>query len=208
MAPPIDQSAVEAGAKAYDWNDTTGLARRFIPGQPNGMHTLTGLAHDRASHVAYDPEINQEAIHRRSLKLAALQKTLLPPTVFGESEGDLLVVGWGSTRGAIEEAVEGLRNEGLKVSSVHIRFLQPLQPGLKEIMQRFKTVMTIEGNWCDRPEDALIDENNRRYSALAMLLRSRYLVDVDCWSEVRGQPITPSTIRKVVRAKLEKATQS
>jgi 2-oxoglutarate ferredoxin oxidoreductase subunit alpha len=68
--------------------------------------------------------------------------------------------------------------------------------------------MTIEGNWCDRPEDALIDENNRRYSALAMLLRSRYLVDVDCWSEVRGQPITPSTIREVVRAKLEKAKQS
>ena len=52
--------------------------------------------------------------------------------------------------------------------------------------------MTIEGNWCDRPEDELIDENNRRYSALAMLLRSRYLVDVDCWSEVRGQPIKPS----------------
>ena len=57
--------------------------------------------------------------------------------------------------------------------------------------------MTIEGNWCDRPEDALIDEDNRRYSALAMLLRSRYLVDVDCWSEVRGQPIKPGTICRV-----------
>ncbi len=50
-------------------------------------------------------------------------------------------------------------------------------------------MITIEGNWCDRPDDALIDENNRRYSALAMLLRARFLVDVDCWSEVRGQPI-------------------
>ena len=48
------------GAKPYDWDPDTGLARRFIPGQPGGMHTLTGLAHDRDSHVAYDPEINQE----------------------------------------------------------------------------------------------------------------------------------------------------
>ena len=62
-------------------------------------------------------------------------------------------------------------------------------------MQRFKKVMTIEGNWSDDPNDEIIDENNRRYSALAMLLRSRYLVDVDCWSEVRGQPIKPGTDR-------------
>lgn len=62
---------------------------------------------------------------------------------------------------------------------------------------------TIEGNWCDRAEDELIDEHNRRYSALALLLRARYLVDVDCWSEVRGQPIKPSTICGVIRAKLQ-----
>ena len=52
LAPPIDQSAIPEGAQAYDWDATTGLFKRFIPGQPNGMHTLTGLAHDRASHVA------------------------------------------------------------------------------------------------------------------------------------------------------------
>ncbi len=203
LAPPVDQSAVPAGAKPYDWDAATGLARRFIPGQPNGMHTLTGLAHDRSSRVAYDPEINEEGIHHRSLKLAALQKTLKTPPVFGEPEGDLLVIGWGSTQGSIEEAVARLNAEGHKVSSLHLRFLQPLPAGIKEILQRFKRVMTIEGNWCDRPEDALIDETNRRYSALAMLLRARYLVDVDCWSEVRGQPIKPGTIYRVVRAKLD-----
>ena len=90
------------------------------------MHTLTGLAHDRDSHVAYDPEINEESIHFRSLKLAALQRTLKTPPVFGDPEGDLLVIGWGSTKGAIEEAVEALRAEGRKVSSMHLRFLQPL----------------------------------------------------------------------------------
>ena len=206
LAPPVDQSAVPEGMKPYDWNAATGLARRFIPGQRGGMHTLTGLAHDRDSHVAYDPEINEESIHFRSLKLAALQRTLKTPPVFGDPEGDLLVIGWGSTKGAIEEAVEALRAEGRKVSSMHLRFLQPLPGGIKDVMQRFKRVMTIEGNWCDRPDDQLIDESNRRYSALAMLLRARYLIDVDCWSEVKGQPIKPSTIRRVLAEKLnEKA---
>jgi 2-oxoglutarate/2-oxoacid ferredoxin oxidoreductase subunit alpha len=204
VAPPVDQSEIPQGHKPYDWDATTGLARRFIPGQPGGVHTLTGLAHDRLSHVAYDSEINRESIHARSLKLAALQKTLKPAPVHGDDSGDLLVIGWGSTKGAIEEAVDGLRAEGRKVSSVHLTFLQPLAPGLKEIMAGFKQVITIEGNWCDDPNDKIIDENNRRFSALAMLLRSRYLVDVDCWSEVRGAPIKPATIRRVLLDKLQR----
>jgi len=204
LAPPIDQSEVPAGAKPYDWNPTTGLARRFIPGQPGGMHTLTGLAHDDLSHVAYDPESNETSIRARSHKLAALQKTLATPPVFGDPKGDLLVIGWGSTKGAIEEAVTSLRAKGHKVSSLHLTFLQPMAPGIKEIMQRFKKVITIEGNWSDDPNDAIIDESNRRYSAVAMLLRSRYLIDVDCWSEVRGQPIKPNTIERVLLEKLKK----
>ena len=205
LAAPADQSRVAPGARPYDWDAETGLSRRFIPGQPGGMHTLTGLAHDRASHVAYDPEINQESIHARSLKLATLAKTLRPPVVHGDAEGDLLVVGWGSTRGAIEEAVDGLRAEGHRVSALHLSFLQPMQPGLKAIMQRFAQVMTIEANWSDRPDDAMIDADNRRYSALAMLLRSRTLIDIDCWSEVKGQAIKPSAIRRVALAKLRAA---
>ncbi|MFI5023916.1 MAG: 2-oxoacid:acceptor oxidoreductase subunit alpha [Alphaproteobacteria bacterium] len=202
VAPPVDQSGVPAGAKPYDWDATSGLARRFIPGQPNGMHTLTGLAHDSLSHVAYDPQSNEQGIRARSLKLAALQRTLKAPPVFGGQTGELLVVGWGSTKGAIEEAVESLREEGHKVSSLHLTFLQPMPPGIKEIMQRFKKVVTIESNWCDRPDDEIIDETNRRYSAVAMLLRSRYLIDVDCWSEVRGEPIKPNTIRRVILERL------
>jgi len=203
LAPPVDQSEVPEGAKPYDWNPTTGLARRFIPGQHGGMHTLTGLAHDKLSHVAYDPESNEMGLRARSLKLAALQRTLKTPPVFGDPKGDLLVVGWGSTKGAIEEAVEKLCAEGRKVSSLNLTFLQPLPPGIKEIMQKFKKVITIEGNWSDNPNDEIIDENNRRYSALATLLRSRYLVDVDCWTEVCGQPIKPNTIQRVLLEKLK-----
>ena len=204
VAPPVDQSSLLEGAKPYDWEASTGLARRFVPGQPNGMHTLTGLAHDSLSHVAYDAESNELGIRSRSLKLAALQKTLKLPPVFGGECGDLLVVGWGSTRGAIEEAVESLRGEGRKVSSLHLTFLQPLPAGIKEVMGRFKRVVTIESNWCDWPDDEIIDETNRRYSALALLLRSRYLIDVDCWSDVRGQPIRPKTIRRVILEKLDR----
>jgi 2-oxoglutarate ferredoxin oxidoreductase subunit alpha len=124
--------------------------------------------------------------------------------VHGDATGDLLVVGWGSTKGAIEEAVDLMRAEGHKVSSMHLQFLQPLPSGIKEILQGFKKVMTIESNWSDRPEDKIIDENNRRYSSMAILLRSRYLVDIDCWSEVRGQPIKPGTIRRVMLEQLKK----
>ena len=204
LAPPIDQSEVAEGQKPYDWNPVTGLARRFIPGQPGGMHTLTGLAHDSLSHVAYDPESNETSLRARSHKLAALQKTLATPPVFGDPKGDLLVVGWGSTKGAIEEAVTALRAAGHKVASLHLTFLQPMAPGIKEIMQRFKKVITIEGNWSDDPNDEIVDDSNRRYSAVAMLLRSRYLIDVDCWSEVRGQPIKPNSIERVLLEKLKK----
>jgi len=204
LAPPVDQTPVPPGAKPYDWDPVTGLSRRFQPGQPGGMHTLTGLAHDRASRVAYDPAINEEGLRARSLKLAALQKTLKAPEVFGGDSGDMLLVGWGSTMGAIEEAVTRLRKEGLAVSSMHLRFIQPMPSGIREIFKRFKHVMTIEGNWSDKPADELIDEDNRRYSALAMMLRSRFLVDVDCWSEARGQPIKPGDICRVVREAMQR----
>ena len=63
--------------------------------------------------------------------------------------------------------------------------------------------MTVEANWSDRREDALVNDDNRRYSALATLLRARYLVDVDCWSEVRAQPIKPGVLKRVLRARLD-----
>jgi len=204
LAAPVDQSPLPAGAKPYDWDKVTGLTRRFVPGQPGGMHTVTGLAHDRMSKVAYDPSINEEGLRARSLKLAALQKTLRPPPVFGDPEGDLLVVGWGSTQGVIEEAVQRLRDEGEKVSALHLRFIQPMPSGIGEILRRFKRVIAVEGAWGDRLEDELIDSDNRRYTPIAMMLRSRFLVDVDCWSEARGQPIKPGVVVKVLREQLAK----
>ena len=203
LAPPIDQSPVPEGAKPYDWDPVTGIARRFVPGQPGGMHTITGLAHDRMSKVAYDPSINEEGLRMRSLKLATLARTLKPPPVYGADEGDLLLVGWGSTQGVIEEAVDRLRAKGHAVSSLHLRFLQPMASGIKPILQRFRQVMTIEGNFVRAAYNNEGYDDNRRYSALAMMLRARTLVDVDCWSESRGQPIKPGSVVEVALKKLQ-----
>lgn len=198
-----DHSAIPEGERPYDWDKETGLRRRFIPGQPGGIHTLTGLAHDHASKVAYDPEINQEGIRYRSLKLATFQRTLAAPAVYGGDYGDLLIVGWGSTKGAIEEAVDRARAEGLAVSSLHLTYLQPMAPGIGEILKRFGQAMAVEMNWSDDPDDESINVDNRRYSNLAWLLRARYLVDLDCWSEVKGQPLKPGTVENVIRRKLK-----
>lgn len=202
LAPPIDQSPVQDGYKAYDWDSRSGQRQRVIPGQPNGMHTLTGLAHDRTSNVAYNLKVNKEGIKHRSLKLAALQKTIKTPPVFGDDDGELLVVGWGSTRGAIEEAVQRVRADGHRVSSLHLRILQPLASGIKEILQRFDKVLAVENNWADSLNDELIDEENQRYSNLAWILRARCLIDIDCWGEVGEQPIKPGTVERVIRQRL------
>jgi 2-oxoglutarate ferredoxin oxidoreductase subunit alpha len=202
-APPYDQSPVPEDALAYDWDATTGIARRFIPGQPGGMHTLTGLAHNRKSCVAYDSKTNQEGVMHRSLKLAALQKTLKAPPLYGAEQGDLLIIGWGSTKGAIEEAIDRLRASGHRVASMHMKFIQPMPSGIREQLKEFKQVMSIENNWSDRYENELIDDDNRRYTELATLLRARFLVDIDCWSEVLGQPLKPGTVERVILEKLE-----
>ena len=86
-----------------------------------------------------------------------------------------------------------------------MRFIQPMPSGIKDIFKRFRKVMTIEGTWADRPdEDEMIDEENRRYAPLAMMLRSRFLVDIDCWSEARGQPIKPGAVADLVREALQR----
>jgi 2-oxoglutarate/2-oxoacid ferredoxin oxidoreductase subunit alpha len=194
QAAPLDLSAVPAGTKPYAWDEQTGLSRRFIPGQAGGMHTLTGLSHDEGSKVAYSAGVHQRSSTMRSRKLAVLHSLLRPPSVHGDDHGDLLLVGWGSTKGAIEEAVDRARAAGQSVSSLHLRFLSPLEPGLREIFARFRKVATVEINYSDTPGDPYITPENRRMGQLAWLLRANTLVDVDCWTRVPGEPLRPASI--------------
>jgi len=199
QAAPLDLAPVREGQKPYGWDPETGLAQRIIPGQPGGMHTLTGLSHDEGSKVAYSSGIHQHSSAMRSRKLAVLQSLLTPPEVYGATKGDLLVVGWGSTKGAIEEAVDRARAEGLKVSSTHLRFLSPLEPGLKQIFSGFKKVMTVEINYSDPKDGPFITEYNRRRGQLSWLLRATTLVDVDCWTRTIGEPLRPTQIYQAIR---------
>ena len=158
-----------------------------LPGDPQGLEV--GVVH--AEHVVpgFDGGLGllQLLVEHLGLKLI---------------EGDLLVVGWGSTLGAIEEAVDIARSQGKKVSSTHLRFLSPLEPGLKKIFSGFRKVMTIEINYSDDPDTPMITEENRRYSQLATMLRAHTLMDIDCWSKVPGHPLQPGMIRKVIDSRL------
>ena len=202
MRAGFDQDPVPEGTKPYDWDEATGLSRRVIPGQPNGMFTLTGLEHDARSKVAYSAGIHQHSSAMRSRKLAVLQRSLVPPAVNGADGGDLLVVGWGSTKGTIEEAVARARADGLAASSLHLTFLSPLQPGLREIFARFRRVCTVEINYSDEPDAPFITAENRRLGQLAWLLRAATLTDVDCWTRVPGEPLRPGAVLEAIRAML------
>jgi len=194
-----DLVPVPVGTKPYAWDARSGLSARIIPGQPGGMFTVTGLSHDDRSKVAYGSGVHQHASAMRSRKLAVLQQMLEPPSVHGDAAGDLLVVGWGSTKGAIEEAVDRARASGLAVSSLHLSFLSPLEPGLAEIFRGFKKVATVEINYSDDVGDPFITTHNRRRGQLAWLLRAETLVDVDCWTRVPGEPLRPGAILEAIR---------
>jgi len=139
---------------------------------------------------------------RRSRKLHPLQKSLRPPEVFGDDSGELLVVCWGSTRGAIEEAVSRVRADGGRVSCTTLHFLSPLQPGLDEIFGRFDKIMTVEINYSDDTDDPVPMQGGRRYGQLATILRAQTLLDIDCWTRVPGIPLPPGRIETELRKRL------
>lgn len=203
MAGPVEQEPWDVAVAPFAWDPETGLSRRPVPGQRGGEHVVTGLAHNERSEPAGEAAVNQQAMEMRSRKLAVLQSALPPPRVHGDDSGDLLVVGWGSTLGCIEEAVDMLRAEGRQVSSVHLRFLSPLEPKLKALFQRFGRVITVEVNYSDPVEAPFMTSESRRYSQLAQLLRSQTLIDIDCWSQVRGSPIPPSRIAAELRRRMD-----
>jgi len=195
FAPPIPQTPWPEGKPAFDWDPNTGCSERPIPGQKGGAYRLTGLAHDQNSKIAYTSAINQHSTEMRSRKLASFRKNLPAPTLFGPAQGDVLVIGWGSTRGAIEEAVTSLQSEGYSLSSLHLRYLSPFEPGIEQIIASFQRVMTIEINYSD-PASFQEEFGMRRYSQLCMLLRSLTLRDIETWSRVPGIPLTPKMVRQ------------
>jgi 2-oxoglutarate ferredoxin oxidoreductase subunit alpha len=171
--------------KPYDLSVPAGQVRPAPPGTRilSGKYPIvTGLEHDEMGHPTASPELHMAMTAKRRNKLRALAKELAKPEVYGPSAGEALVVGWGSSRGPIREAVDRAKAAGQKVASLHIRYLNPLPDGLGEVFQRYRHVFVAELN----------DEGIYGYGQLAAILRARF-----CDPRIRGMTKTDGLTFKV-----------
>lgn len=171
--------------KPYDLNASDGVAQHVAPGTRvlSGKYpVLPGLEHDEMGHPTGSPKLHIAMTAKRRKKLQAFAKTLPPPKTYGPPEGNVLLVGWGSTQGPIREAVDRARAAGDSVSALHIRHLNPLPPRLDDVFSGFNHVFVVELN----------DEGLYGYGQLATLLRARY-----CDAHIRGLNKTDGLTWKV-----------
>ena len=160
--------------------DEETLARPWAkPGTPGLEHRLGGLEKEHETgNVSYDPANHQFMVRLRAEKVERVARRIPPTSVYGDEAGDVLVIGWGSTKGSIEAAVERSRSRGHKVGSVHLRWLNPLPPDLGEIFSRF--------------DHLLVPELNN--GQLVRVLRDRFLLPFVSLSKIQGTPFRASEI--------------
>ncbi|MFV1979702.1 MAG: 2-oxoglutarate ferredoxin oxidoreductase subunit alpha, partial [Rhodothermia bacterium] len=160
--------------------DETTLARRWAkPGTPGLEHRIGGLCKENETgNVSYNPVNNQLMVDLRAEKVARVTADIPPTEIYGDNSGSLLVVGWGSTQGSIEAAVERCRSAGYSVSSIHIRHLNPLPPDLGAIVSRFDRFLVPELN----------------SGQLIRLLRDVFLLPMVGLNKVQGQPFRANEI--------------
>ena len=156
------------------------LARPWaLPGTPGMEHRIGGLEKwEETGHVSYDPENHQKMVELRQEKVDIIAKDLPPAKPFGKESGDLLVIGWGGTHGALRSAVETAQSEGMAVSHLHLRHLNPLPKNLGEILVKFQKVMIAELN----------------LGQLANIIRAKFLVDAVGLNKVQGKPFTQTEV--------------
>ena len=160
--------------KPYDLSVVENPAARVVPGTRimSGKYPIaTGLEHDELGHPTGSPKLHMQMTARRRKKLQALGASLPTPKVYGPPEGNVLLVGWGSTQGPMKEAVDRARAAGDSVSAVTLKYLNPLPPGLENIFSGFNHVLVVETN----------DEGLYGYGQLGGVLRARF-----CDPKIRG----------------------
>ena len=158
-----------------------------IPGTPGLEHRLGGLEkHHGSGGVSYDPENHEMMTRIRASKIAGIANDIPELEVYGEEEGDLLILGWGSTYGAIRVAVDRMRAKGHKVSQAHLRYINPMPKNTGEVLGRFKQVAIPELNM----------------GQLSNLIRSKYLVDTLDWHKVQGMPYTAGELEELIATAL------
>jgi 2-oxoglutarate/2-oxoacid ferredoxin oxidoreductase subunit alpha len=150
------------------------LARPWaVPGTPGLEHRVGGLEKaDVTGNVSYDPDNHHHMQILRQQKIEGIADDIPPLEIFGPAQGDLLVLGWGSTYGAIRSAIERLQAEGWSVAHGHLRHLNPLPANTEQVLRSYKKVLVPEIN----------------LGQLSLLLRARYLIDVVGYNRERGKP--------------------
>ncbi len=167
----------------YLRNEET-LARPWArPGTAGLEHRIGGLEKDRETGgVSYDPENHETMVHLRAEKVQRVTQEIPPTEVYGDQDGDVLVIGWGSTRGSITAALKRVRARGLKVGHVHLRWVNPLPADLGDVLDRFDS-------W-------LVPELNN--GQLVKVLRDRYLRPFHSLTKIQGLPFKASEIERSI----------
>jgi 2-oxoglutarate ferredoxin oxidoreductase subunit alpha len=169
--------------------DQTTLSRPWVvPGTPGLEHRIGGLEKEYLSgNVCYAPANHEQMVRVRARKIAGIAAEIPPTEIYGAPEGDVLVIGWGSTYGAITAAVQDLHRQRKSVSHVHLRYLNPLPGDLGDILRRFKTILVPEMN----------------LGQLVKVLRAEYLVDAVGLNKIQGLPFKVSEITNRINRILE-----
>jgi len=154
--------------------DPETLARPWaVPGTAGLEHRIGGLEKaDGSGNVSYDPDNHHKMQLFRAAKVAGIARDIAPLDVFGPVEGDLLILGWGSTYGAIRSAVERLHADGRSVAHAHLRHLNPFPANTEDVLRSYRRILIPEVN----------------LGQLLMLVRAKYLIDAIGYDRVRGKP--------------------
>ncbi len=186
--PKIDVKFRTEKEGFYPYLRNENLARPWaVPGTPELEHRIGGLEKaDIYGTVNYDPDNHHKMINLRAQKIKNIENDIPDLEVDGEQQGELLVLGWGGTYGAIKEAVIKSRASGLKVSQAHLQYVNPFPKNTGEVLKKFDKVLIPEIN----------------LGQLAKLIRSEYLVDAVQFNVVRGLPFRVSDIIEKIKETL------
>jgi 2-oxoglutarate ferredoxin oxidoreductase subunit alpha len=175
--------------------DEETLARPWaLPGTPGLEHRIGGIEkQDGTGNISYDPDNHEKMVRLRQAKVDGIAKTVKPIQVDDPTEdARLLVLGWGSTYGPIAAAVRRVRDAGGKVAQAHLRHLNPFPDNLGELLRSYDRVLVPEMNM----------------GQLAMLVRGRFLVDAQSFTQVRGLPFKAEQLADAIKAELEETDRA
>jgi 2-oxoglutarate/2-oxoacid ferredoxin oxidoreductase subunit alpha len=170
--------------------DRETLARPWaVPGTPGLEHRIGGIEKaDGSGNISYDPANHDSMTRLRQAKVDGIARDI-PPLAVDDPAGDadLLVLGWGSTYGPIGAAVAMVREGGGRVAQAHLRHLNPFPANTGEVLARYRQVLIPEMN----------------LGQLAMLIRSRYLVDAISFTQIRGMPFKADELAEAIKDVIE-----